>query len=241
MSTPLTTGGTGRRARRRLVTAAGVIAVVVAGAALAVRYQPAATRMTLPSDGGVERAAARMVSKVSAVAAAIERVGEWGEAIDDEEANAWLTRDLPRMTSGGLPSGWRSLAVRFHPGRVACSGILGGGAAAARWWAILDVRLMRADELAITVDSAGLGLFPLPDGVVLAGLVRAANTLGWQGEVRLHDGRSRLHLLLPGHRDGARDAVGGYHLEGLRIDEGELVFTGSTHAGSPPRAPTRAP
>lgn len=245
MGTPPPTGGTGRRGWRRPVAAAGAIAIVVAimvvAAALAVRHQPSATRVSNPPRDPAERAAARMVSKVSAVAAGLERAGEWGEAITEDEANAWLAQDLPRLAAGRLPAGWHSLSVRFHPGRVACSGMLGGGLASARWWAILEVSLPRADELVVAVDSAGLGLVPVPAGVVLSTLDRLAKSARWQGEIRVHDGRPRLHLLLPGRRDGARVGAGGYHLEGLRIDEGELVFTGSTRPGPPPRASTRAP
>lgn len=217
------------------MAAAGAIAIVVAAATLAVRYHPAAARGSLPSGASAERAAARMVSKVSAVAAGLERAGDWGEAITEEEANAWLANDLPRLAAGRLPAGWHSLSVRFHPRRVACSGIVGKGVAAARWWAILEVSLPRADELVVAVDSAGLGLFPVPDGVVLSTLDRLAKSARWQGEIRLHDGGPRLHLLLPGRRDGARADAGGYHLEGLRIDQGELVFTGSTRTAPPAR------
>ena len=219
----------------------GAIAVAVAAMALAVRHHPSAVRASIPSGESAERAAARMVSKASAVAAGLERAGEWGEAVSEQEANAWLAHDLPRLAAGRLPAGWHSLSVRFHPRRLACSGMIGEGVAAARWWAILEVSLPHADELVIAVDSAGLGLVPVPGGVVLSTLERLAKTARCRGELRLHDGRTRLHLHLPGSRDGAGAVGGGYHLEGLRIDEGELVFAGSTRPVLPRPAPTRAP
>ena len=214
------------------MTVGVVVALVAALLAAAVHYQPAATRAEIPVGESAERAAARMLSKASAVAAGLERPGPWGEAITEAEANAWLARDLPRL-AGRLPAGWQALGVRFHPRQVACSGIVGYGAARARWWAILEVGLPRPDEIVVTVDSAGLGLVPLPSGMVLSAIARLATEARWPAEIRLHDGIPRLHVIVSGHPPGARADRGGYHLEGLRIDEGELVFAGSTQA--PPR------
>jgi hypothetical protein len=203
---------------------------VVVALLIALRREPALCRGTAPSGPDAERAAARLVTKSSAISAGLGRRGEWGEAITDGEVNAWLAHDLPRVAASLLPAWVAAPTVRFLPRRVALSATLGAGPLAGRAWAILSVVLPRDNELVIEVESAGLGAFPLPAEPLLEHIASRAAAAGLAADIRRTDGRTSLHVVLPGRPPGARDGPLEYHLEGLRIDDGELVLSGSTRS-----------
>lgn len=221
-------GTAGRRHRRRLAVAGLITVLLVVTFVAATRYQPALTRAQIPAGTDLERAAARMLTKASAIRAGLIRTGDWGEAISDVEVNAWLMHDLPRIAPTALPTWVRSPAIRFLPRRVAVSAHVGTGLLAARWWALLDVTLRRDNELAIGVDSAGLGAVPFPPGPVLDALEAGARQAGLQAQRGTFEGRPTLIVSLPGRIDGAEARGSEYHLEGLRVDDGEAVIAGST-------------
>lgn len=221
-------GTAGRRHRRRLAVAGAAIILLVVSTLAATRYQPPASCGRIPVGTDVERAAARMLTKASAIRAGLVRPGEWGEAISEAEVNAWLAHDLPRVAPGSLPGWMRSPAIRFLPRRVAVSVDVGPRLLAARWWAIFSVVVRRDNELAISVETAGLGAVPLPPGTVLEALEARVLRAGLPAERGSFEGHPSLIVRLPGRLDGARSTTPEYHLEGLRIDDGELVLAGST-------------
>lgn len=207
-----------------------MVALVVVAFLVALRREPTRCRATAPTGPDAERAAARMVTKCSAISAGLGRRGEWGEAITDGEVNAWLAHDLPRVAGSLLPAWAGTPTVRFLPRRVALSATIGAGPVAGRAWAILTVALPRDNGLVIEVESAGLGAFPLPAEPILDGIASRAVAAGLAADIRRAEGRASLHVALPGRLPGARDAPLEYHLEGLRIDDGELVLSGSTRS-----------
>lgn len=210
--------------------AAVLMAVMVVVLLIALRREPALCRATAPSGPDAERASARMVTKASAISAGLGRRGQWGEAITDAEVNAWLAHDLPRVAASLLPDWVGAPTVRFLARRVALSATVGAGPVAGRAWAILSVALPRDNEVVIEVESAGLGAFPLPAEPLLDAIASRAVAAGLAADLRRADARTTLHVVLPGGPPGARDARLEYHLEGLRIDDGELVLSGSTRS-----------
>ncbi len=230
----LSPGGAGRRWSRRpaaigLIVAATLLAGVLALSLLA-SHQPASTRGTVPSGAAGPQAAGRMMSKASSLVAALERRGEWGSVFTDQEVNAWLAIDLPRLAPGLLPRSLREPTVRFRPRGVALSAQLVWGPCSGRLWSVLTVNLRSDNLLEVGVEKARLGALPLPPGVVLETVARQAASTGMGTEMRVIGGKPLLLLTLPGKTKQGRAAASGpeYHLEGLRVDEGELVLAGST-------------
>lgn len=213
-----------------MAVGAAAALLLVVGLLIALRREPALCRVTAPSGPDAERASARMVTKASAISAGLGRRGEWGEAITDAEVNAWLAHDLPRVAASLLPDWVGAPTVRFLSRRVALSATVGVGPVAGRAWAILSVTLPRDNELVIEVQSAGLGAFPMPAEAILDAIASRAVAAGLAADLRRADARTALHVVLPGGPPGARDAPLEYHLEGLRIDDGELVLSGSTRS-----------
>lgn len=223
-------GTAGRRPQRRLVVAGAIATLIVVMLVAAIRHQPAFSRGRIPVGTDLERAAARMLTKASAIRAGLVRTGDWGEAISEAELNAWLTNDLPRLAPGSLPRWMRAPSVRLLPRRVAISASVGPGLLAARSWAVLSVVLRRDNDLAIGVDSAGLGALPIPPGPVLEMLESGARRAGLPAERGTFEGRPSVIVRLPGRIDGAGATACEYHLEGLRVDDGELAIAGSTRS-----------
>lgn len=221
-------GTAGRRRQRRLAVAGAVTVLCLVALFFAARHQPSNATGRIPAGTDLERAAARMLTKASAIRAGLDRPGAWGEAISETEVNAWLVHDLARVAPGALPPWMRSPAVRFMPRRIAVSMDVGTGPLTARAWAIVSVMVPSDNELAIDVESAGLGALPLPAGTVLDALGARAIQAGLQAESRRFEGRPALVVRLPGRIGTAPGTGSEYHLEGLRIDDGELVVAGTT-------------
>ena len=193
-------------------------------------FSPVGIRGAVPSGPEGERAAGRMMSKASSLAAGLERPGDWGEAFTDAEANAWLSIDLPHHAPGLLEGGISSPQVRFLDRRAACSALVQFGPLSAQLWAILEVTVRSDNLLAVGVDSAGLGAVPLPPGTVLRAIAARAEGAGAATEIRLLDGGPLLLVQLPGRTKTTSDERSEYHLGGVRITPGELVLAGTTRS-----------
>ena len=234
-ATPRQAGGAGRRWLRR-PAAAGLllIGLLVIGLLLAsysmLHFSPVGIRGAVPSGPEGERAAGRMMSKASSLAAGLDRPGDWGEAFTDAEANAWLTIDRPPPAPGLLASGISSPQVRFLDRRAACSALVQFGPLSAQLWAILEVTVRSDNLLAVGVESAGLGAVPLPPGTVLRAIAARAEGAGAATEIRLLDGGPLLLVQLPGRTKTTSDERSEYHLGGVRITPGELVLAGTTRS-----------
>jgi len=180
-----------------------------------------------------------MMSKASSLVAGLDRPGDWGEAFSEDEANAWLSIDLPRHAPGLLAGRFSAPEVRFLDRRAAISALVRWGPLSARLWAILEVTVRSDNLVAVGVDSAGLGAVPLPPGVILGALATRAEAAGATTEIRLLDGGPVLLVHLPGTTRTTSGQPSGYHLGGLRIIPGEVVLAGTTRhlprqEGSPP-------
>ena len=234
-ATPRQAGGAGRRWLRR-PAAAGMLVIGFLATGLLVasysllHFSPVGIRGAVPSGPEGERAAGRMMSKASSLAAGLDRPGDWGEAFTDAEANAWLSIDLPHHAPGLLASGISSPQVRFLDRRAACSALVQFGPLSAQLWAILEVTVRSDNLLAVGVDSAGLGAVPLPPGTVLRAIAARAEGAGAATEIRLLDGGPLLLVQLPGRTKTTSDERSEYHLGGVRITPGELVLAGTTRS-----------
>jgi hypothetical protein len=111
---------------------------------------------------------------------------------------------------------------------VAASALVGWGPLSLRLWSVLQVTLRGDNLLELDVEQAGMGALPFPPGPLLERVARQARHVGMGTEIRVVDGRPRLLLQLPGRTGGTPPGGPEYHLEGLRLDAGELVLVGST-------------
>lgn len=201
---------------------------------LLLKHEPGLMAGT-PAGQEAERAAARMVTTGSALHAALGRAGEWGTAITDTEANAWLAIDLPRNHPRLLPRGLADPRVRFRPHRVEAAVRVGSGLFSTVVWCDLGIRLRGVNQLGITVEAASVGAVPIPGTPVLAELGRRIAACGAVTELRPLDGRMVLVVYIPAMLGGGGPQ---WRVESLRIAAGEAAVAGTTTLPEPtPAAP----
>lgn len=219
-----------------LVPAAGVAMVVV------VRHEPAfyarvvqagAEQAAVGADAEViedmrRRASARFVSTLAALARDVARPGGWSTVLGDEEVNAWLAVELPLNHPELVPPGVADLRVRCAPGAILL-GCRFGGPLAAVAWVDVQVRLLEANRLAITVQQCRMGLLPLPTGLAASRLAESLARSGLRCEVQRIAGQTQLVVQLPATEiRGDQGGVVSWWLDGLRIEDGEVFLTGTS-------------
>lgn len=224
------TGGAGRRWPRRSAAAAAVIVGLLLAGYPLLHRDPYGGTAPVPAGVEGERAAGRMMSKASSLIAGLDRPGDWGEAFSEAEANAWLSIDLPRHAPGFLAGGVTSPEIRFLDRRAAISASVQWGPVSGRLWSLLDVTVRGDNLIAVSVDAAGVGVLPLPPGVVLRTLATQADAAGAAAEIRLIEGAPVLLVQLPGTTRTTPDRRSEYHLGGVHITPGELVLAGTTRS-----------
>jgi hypothetical protein len=209
------------------------------GLLLVVRQEPA---FYATSDDGVaagadavaaeavlRRGAGRFLSKMAALANDVARPGEWSTVIDESELNAWLAIDQPENHPDLLPAGVQDVRVRLTDGKLRVGCRLGGPLAAIAWTEV-RLRLLEANRLAMIVEQCRMGLLPLPTGLASSQLANGFTRAGLGCEMLRIDGQTELVAQLPAAEiRGDADAAMSWWLDGLRIADGELVLTGSSH------------
>lgn len=199
---------------------AGAAAIVVT-TIVAARWPPGwyAARAGAAGGAAADRDARRLVTAVAGLEAAANRPGEWGIVVREQEINAWLAADLPRNHAGALPAGVTEPRVRLEPGRVRIAARVGAGPFAGVAAVDVDVKLRAANQLECRVAGARLGAIPLPAGPVTHRLAALCGGLGLTADVRRLDGRSVIVVSWGGR---------GTRLEGLAVNDGELMVAGKT-------------
>lgn len=185
-------------------------------------------------EGMRQRASARFVSKVTAMVADTTRGGAWSTAIGDHEINAWLGVELPANHPEVLPRGVGDVRVQFVPGEVRL-GCRVGGVVAGLAWLETRLQLLEANRIAITVERCGIGLLPLPTGLVSSQLARLLRQADVICEMLRMDGKTQVVVHLP-TTEGAGQGGGStrWWLDGLRLEQGDIFLTGTSRRGQAP-------
>lgn len=230
------------RARRIAVWFAVLLPVVVVATVLVSRREPefysrvvqaGAEQAAVGADAEViedmrRRASARFVSTLAALASDVSRPGGWSTVLADEEVNAWLAVELPVNHPELVPPGAADLRVRLTPGAILLGCRIGGPLAAVAWVDV-QLRLLEANRLAITVQQCRLGLLPLPTGLAASRLAEGLAHSGLRCEVQRIAGRTELVVQLPATEiRGDQGGAVSWWLEGLRLEDGEVFLTGTS-------------
>jgi len=217
------------RLPRWLLGVFAVCAASVVGGIVALGHQPDFYRAAVAAadPATAETLARRLVSKASALHAAIGRVGPWDAVISDDEINAWLAVDLPRNHGRLLPAGIAAPRVEIAPHHARVAARVGRWPLAAVASLDLEVRLRSANQVGIAVDDARLGILPLPRAAILRELGRRLTAAGLVTTLRRLDDRPLLLVAAPSAYDGR----GGSRLETLALADGEVLVAGVTSSG----------
>jgi hypothetical protein len=178
------------------------------------------------AGGATEQHARRLITKLSALHAGMQRPGRWEAAVTEAEINAWLATDLPANHASFLPAGWTAPRLELLPDRCRAGARLSLGPCSTVAWIDARVQLREVNQVVITVDQARLGALPVPSGPILRSLARQLTALGMLPQSRRLDGRMALVVYIPPNRDAG--AVTSRWLEALAVGSGELLLSGET-------------
>jgi hypothetical protein len=232
-----------RRGRLRrffvpLVALVAVLVVPLAALGIGPRFHrdrlpvggPLEGRLPAVAAAAAEQEARRLVTAASAVHAALQRVGPWEASFTERELNAWLALDLTR-NHAALAGDWaRDARVELLPGRLRAGCRMGRWSLSTVAWIEAEIRLRAANQLAITIADARLGLVPIPRGPILQALARRLDSLGMVSEIRRLEATNVLVVYIP----STHEAGGASHwLESLLLASGEVAIAGETRRGSP--------
>lgn len=180
------------------------------------------------TDARSEQQSRRLITKVSAVHAGMQRPGRWEAAITEPEINAWLATDLPANHAALLPTGWSAPRVELLPDRCRAGVRLSLGPVSTVAWIDARVQLRESNQLFITVDEARLGAIPMPAGPILRSLARQITRSGMQPQFRRLDGRSVLVVYIS--PPAASGAATSRWFDAVALGPGELLVSGETRA-----------
>jgi len=214
----------------------GLTAAMTVAAAFAARIPPGfyRTRIAAPVTVATEQASRRLVTKVAALQAALDREGSWEAALAEEELNGWLAVDLPRNHVGLLPAGWSQPRLALEAGRVRVAARRAVGPIDTVVALAVEVRLRHRNVVECTVTDARVGAIPLPRAAWLHWLAARCAPSGCPTEIRRHDGQSVLAFTMPvaGRTSLALDA--------LAVGAEEILLAGTVTRGAAER-PREAP
>lgn len=248
---------TGWRVRKILLGCSAAVLACVVGVALLLAYEPAfyrehallavgAKANPMPLDPKLsgeldttgqglieEQAARRLVTKASAMLAAMRKIGPWELAVSDAEINAWLAIDLPRNHSRLLPRGITNPCLKFRPKHVLLGARVGTGAASAVAWLDMEVQLRDINQIGMVLTQAYLGTIPLPRNAILREIARRISAVGMVTDLRRLDGRLVLIVYIPSTHDAGAMS---HWLESFSIGDSEAISAGSSRraAMAPP-------
>lgn len=216
----------------------GLVPACAIAFVLLVRHEPAFygavhEEIAAGADAGVvegmrQRASARFVSKIAGLVADVSREGAWSTVIGDDELNAWLSVELPLNHPELLPMGVSDLRAQFLPGEVFV-GCRVGGILGALAWVEMRVQLLDANRIAVTVERCRVGLLPVPPGFVASQVGESLRRADVACEMLLREGQTQLVVQLPTtESSGHGGALVRWWLDGLRIEQGDVVLTGTS-------------
>lgn len=210
-----------------LLSIGGLVALALLVVAGLLASVPAFYRGRLsPQNGPTEQQARRLITKVSALQAGLQRPGRFEAAVTEAEINAWLATDLPANHAAFLPTGWTDPRVELSPHRCRVGVRVSRGPCSTILWIDARVQLREVNQILIALDDARLGAVPLPHGPILGWLSRRLTGLGMLPQSKRLDGRTVLVVYIP-PSSGAGAAVS-RRLEALAVGAGELLLSGET-------------
>lgn len=176
---------------RKLATISGGVlcslALVAGGLALSLRHQPAFYRSALAENipGEIRREQAKaFVQTTLRLVDDIRYDERWSDEFSEEAVNGWLAEELPTKYRGWLPPDISQPRVKFEKGAV----LLAFQARRGMWQGVVSTRIRPwvsgANQLAFEIQSARLGLIPVPVDEIVDGLVKNLSGSGWRTQWR---------------------------------------------------------
>jgi len=226
--------------RKRWVITVGFVAVpalFVAAFSLSLKFQPSFYQTAL-ADGAprdVRREQAKVfVQTTLQLVDGIRNEDRWSHEFTEDAVNGWLAEDLPLKYSELLPPEVTSPRVKFEKGTLLLAFQLRHG----MWKGVVSGKVRPwvtgPNQLALEIQSARIGLMPVPVDEIFGDFVKEMNNAGWRIEWKNNGRQDVLVVILDGNYspDGGRRPV----LEAVSLESGLLRISGrrmADAAGAP--------
>ncbi len=160
-------------------------ALLLAGVAVSLRYRPTFYKRALAETVSPETRRAQVKTFVQTTLHLVDEIrndDHWSREFSEDAVNAWLAEELPVKYAEWLPPDVAAPRIKFDKGivRVAFQSRRGGLGAVisgqVRPW------VTGPNQLALEIDSARVGLVPVPVDEILGDLVKNMNAAGWRME-----------------------------------------------------------
>jgi hypothetical protein len=190
--------------RKRAVVSIGLLVAVVllvAGIAASLKYRPTFYRVALAEQTSPEvrrEQAKTFVQTTLQLVDAIRHDDRWSREFTEEAVNGWLAEELPAKYSEWLPPDVSTPRIKFDRGvlRIAFEsrrGVLGAVISGqVRPW------VTGPNQLALEIESARVGMVPVPADEILGDFVKNMNTAGWRMEWKSTGAKDVLVIDLDG-------------------------------------------
>lgn len=174
--------------RKRAAVSVGllvVLALAAGGLVLSLKYQPTYYKRALASSAPpeVRRERAKVfVQTTLDLVDGIRNEESWSHEFSEDAVNAWLAEELPVKYSELLPREVAAPRVKFEKGLLLMAFQVRHG----MWKGVVNGRIRPwvagPNQLALEIQSARVGLIPVPVDEILGDFVAGLNRAGWRIE-----------------------------------------------------------
>ncbi|HEY2252070.1 MAG TPA: hypothetical protein VGH74_13450 [Planctomycetaceae bacterium] len=216
------------------------LALVAGGLALSLRHQPAFYRSALAENVPPETRREQAKAFVQTTLRLVDDIrydDRWSDEFSEDAVNGWLAEELPTKYRDWLPPDVSQPRVKFENGVV----LLAFQARRGMWQGVVSSRIRPwvsgANQLALEIQSARLGLIPVPVEEIVDDLVKNLSSSGWRTQWKNTGKQDVLVVDL----DSVEDSAGGRDhaiLESVELGPKLLRISGrrSTEIAAPAAA-----
>ena len=184
------------------------LALVVGGLALSLKHQPAfyqsALSENVPPETRQEQAKA-FVQTTLRLVDDIRYDDRWSHEFSEDAVNGWLAEELPTKYREWLPPDVAAPRVKFEDGVL----LLAFQARRGFWKGVVSGRIRPwvsgPNQLALEIQSARIGLIPVPVDEIVGDLVKNLNSSGWRMQWKNSGKQDVLVVDLDSAKDSADD------------------------------------
>ena len=160
-----------------------VLALVGGGLILSLKHQPEFYRSALAESVLPETRREQSKTFVQTTLRLVDDIrydDRWSHAFSEDAVNAWLAEELPTRYKEWLPPGVSAPRVKFEKGIL----LLAFQARRGTWQGVVSSRIRPwvsgPNQLALEIQSARIGLIPVPVDEIVGDLVKNLNSSGWR-------------------------------------------------------------
>jgi len=216
-----------------------LLALIVAGLFLSLRYQPTFYRAALAArvSPEIRREHAKVfVQTTLQLVDEIRNEDLWSHEFSEEAVNGWLAEELPLKYSEWLPPEVAAPRVKFDPGTILLAFQVRHG----MWKGVVSGKVRPwvagPNQLALEFESARIGMIPVPVDELLGDFQKHVHNAGWRTQWR---NSGKQDVLIVEFDDDFTPENSGKRavLEAVEVEPGLLRISGrrSSAAAATPR------